>query len=62
MKYYKTTLYNPGPPIDLDDTTIVYLAAEDPGDLLPVALEVHGKPVKEYEEVSQAVYNSNVGG
>lgn len=62
MKYYKTTLYNPGPPIDLDDTTIVYLAAEDPGDLLVVALDAHSKPVKEHEEVSEDVYNSNVGG
>jgi len=62
MKYYRTTLYNPGPPIDLDDTTIVYVAAEDPGDLLPVALAAHGKPVVNYEEVSEAVYNSNVGG
>tara|TARA_B100001248_G_scaffold83617_1_gene60942 strand:+ start:1077 stop:1259 length:183 start_codon:yes stop_codon:yes gene_type:complete len=59
MKYYKTTLYNPGPPADLEDTEVVYLAAEDPADLLTVAMDAHSKPVKEYEEVSEAIYNEN---
>ena len=59
MKYYKTTLYNPGPPADIDDTEVVYVAAEDPADLLPTAMDAHSKPVKEYEEVSEAVYNEN---
>lgn len=62
MKYYKTTLFSVGPPIDLEDTTIVYLAAEDPADLLLIALDTHSKPVKEHEEVSEAVYNNNIGG
>lgn len=59
MKYYKTTLYNPGPPADLEDTEVVYLAAEDPADLLTVAMDANSKPVKEYEEVTEAVYNEN---
>ena len=62
MKYYKTTLYNPGPPIDLEDTTIAYVAAEDPAALLTAALVAHSKPVLDYEEVSETVYNNNVGG
>jgi len=59
MKYYKTTLFNPGPPIDLEDTTVVYCQAEDPGELLIVALDNHSKPVKDYEEVTQAVFDAN---
>lgn len=59
MKYYKVTLFNPGPPIDLDDTTVVYCEAPDPGELLTVALDAHDKPVKEYEEVSKDVYDAN---
>jgi|TARA_A100001011_G_scaffold242018_1_gene250039 hypothetical protein len=59
MKYYKATLFNPGPPIDLEDTTIVYLEAEDSGDLLIVSLDSHNKPVKEWEEVSKDVYDAN---
>ena len=59
MKYYKTTLYNPGPPADLEDTEVVYLAAVDPAILLTVAMNTHSKPVKEYEEVSEAIYNEN---
>ena len=59
MAFYKVTLFNPGPPIDLNDTTVVYCEAPDPGELLPVALDAHGKPVKEYEEVTEAVYNTN---
>ena len=59
MKYYKVTLFNPGPPIDMEDTTVVYCEAPDPGELLTVALDAHGKPVKEYEEITQEVYNEN---
>jgi hypothetical protein len=59
MKYYKVTLFNPGPPIDMEDTTIVYCEAPDPGELLTVALDAHSKPVKEYEEITQEVYNEN---
>lgn len=59
MKYYKTTLFNPGPPIDMDDTEVVYLQSTDPGELLTTALDTHSKPVKEYEEVTEAVYNEN---
>ena len=61
MKYYKTTLFNPGPPIDMEDTTVVYCEAPDPGELLIVALDTHSKPVKEYEEVTKDVYDSNIG-
>lgn len=60
MKYYRTTLYNPGPPMDLNDTEIVYLSAKDPGDLLPVAMLAYSKPVKEYEEITEEVYNENI--
>jgi len=60
MKYWKATIYNPGPPIDLDDTNIVYLEAEDAGDLLLVSMSTHSKPVKEYEEVTKAVYDNNI--
>jgi len=60
MAFYKTTLFNLGPPIDLEDTTVVYCEAADPGELLIVALDAHAKPVKEYEEVSESVYNSNI--
>jgi hypothetical protein len=59
MKYYKVTLFNPGPPIDLGDTTVVYCVAPDPAELLPIALDAHGKPVKEYQEVSKDVYDAN---
>jgi hypothetical protein len=59
MKYYKVTQFNPGPPIDLDDTNIVYLAAKDGGDLLLVSMNTHSKPVKEHEEVSKDVYDAN---
>lgn len=59
MKYYKVTLFNPGPPINMEDTTVVYCEAPDPGELLIVALDAHDKPVKEYEEVSKDVYDAN---
>ena len=59
MKYYKTTLFNPGPPQDLEDTEIKYLAAEDPALLLTVAMSSYSKPVKEYEEVTKDVYDAN---
>ncbi len=59
MKYYKTTLFNPGPPQDLEDTEIKYLAAETPADLLVVAMATHSKPVKEYEEITKDVYDAN---
>ena len=59
MKYYKTTLFNPGPPVDMDDTEVVYLQSTDPAELLTTALDTHSKPVKEYEEVTEAVYNEN---
>lgn len=59
MKYYKTTLFNPGPPVDMEDTEVVYLESTDPGELLITAMDTHSKPVKEYEEVTEAVYNEN---
>lgn len=59
MKYYKTTLFNPGPPQDIEDTEIKYLAAEDPATLLLVAMSTYSKPVKEYEEVTKAVHDAN---
>ena len=59
MKYYKTTLFNPGPPQDLEDTEVKYLAAEDPGELLLTAMSTYSKPVKEYEEVTKDVYDAN---
>ena len=59
MKYYRVTLFNPGPPINLEDTTVVYCQAEDPGDLLIVAMDNHSKPVKDYTEVTQEVFNAN---
>ena len=59
MKYYKVTQFNPGPPMDLEDTNIVYLAAKDPADVLLVSMSTHSKPVKEWEEVTKAVYDSN---
>tara|TARA_Y100001938_G_C7919240_1_gene343566 strand:+ start:273 stop:455 length:183 start_codon:yes stop_codon:yes gene_type:complete len=59
MKYYKTTLFNPGPPIDMDDTQVVYLEAPDPAELLCVAMDTHSKPVKDYEEVTKDVYDAN---
>jgi len=60
MKYWKVTIYNPGPPVDLDDTNIVYSAAEDAGELLTIALDQHSRPVKESEEVTKAVYDANI--
>ena len=59
MKYYKTTLFNPGPPQDMEDTEIKYLAAETPADLLLVAMSTYSKPVKEYEEVTKDVHDAN---
>ncbi len=59
MKYYKTTLFNPGPPQDIEDTEIKYLAAEDPAQLLLVAMSTYSKPVKDYEEVTKDVYDAN---
>ena len=59
MAFYKATLFNPGPPIDMEDTTVVYCEAPDPGELLIVALDAHSKPIKEWEEVSESVYNAN---
>ena len=57
MKYWRTTIYNTNG--DLDDTEVVYCQAEDPGELLMVALDTHSKPVKDYEEVTQAVFDAN---
>ena len=61
--YYKVTLFNPGDgyevPRDYDDTQVVYLEATDVADLLLVAIDTKGKPVKEYEEVTKEVYNAN---
>lgn len=59
MKYYKTTLFNPGPPIDLTDTQVVYLEAPDPAELLCIALDTHSKPVLEHEEITKDVYDAN---
>ena len=59
MKYYKTTLFNPGPPQDIEDTEIKYLAAEDPAQLLLVGMSTYSKPVKDYEEVTKDVYDAN---
>ena len=59
MAFYKATLFNVGPPIDMEDTTVVYCEAPEPGELLIVALDTHSKPVKEWEEVSESVYNAN---
>lgn len=60
MKYYRVTQFNPGPPIDLEDTNVVYLAAKDSADLLLVSMDTHAKPVKEFEEISKSVYDSSV--
>jgi hypothetical protein len=60
MKYYKTTLFNQGPPINMEDTEVVYLESTDPAELLTTALDTHSKPVKEWEEVTKDVYDSNV--
>jgi len=60
MKYWKATIYNPGPPADMNDTSEVYVAAKDAGDLLLVSMSTHSKPVKEYEEVTKAVYDNNI--
>jgi len=59
MAFYRVTLFNPGPPVDLDDTTVVYCEAPDPAELLTVALDAHSKPVKEFDEVTKAVYDAN---
>lgn len=59
MKYYKATLFNSGPPINLEDTEVVYCQAEDEAELLPVALDAYSKPVKDYEEVSKSVFDAN---
>ena len=60
MAFYKVTQFNPGPPMDLEDTSIVYLEAEDPANLLSISMTSYSKPVKEYEEVSESVYNDNI--
>lgn len=60
MAFYKTTLFNPGPPMDLNDTEVVYLEAADPAALLSLAMLSLSKPVKEHEEVSEDVYNDNI--
>ena len=59
MKYYEVTLFNPGPPINLDDTEVVYCQAEDKAELLIVALYAHSKPVKECKEVTKSVFDAN---
>jgi len=59
MKYWRTTLFEPGPPMDVSNTTIVYCAAEDEAALLPVALDLHSKPVWAMEEVTKEVYDAN---
>ena len=60
MKYWRTTLFEPGPPMDVNNTTVVYCAAEDAGALLPIALDLHSKPVRSMEEVTKAVYDNNI--
>lgn len=59
MKYYKATLFNSGPPINLEDTEIVYCQAENEAELLPVALDLYEKPVKECEEVTKSIFDAN---
>ena len=59
MKYWKATIYNPGPPADMNDTSEVYIQATEPGELLVATMEAHSKPVKEFEEVTKAVYDAN---
>jgi hypothetical protein len=39
---------------------VVYLESTDPAELLTTALDTHSKPVKEWEEVTKDVYDSNV--
>jgi len=60
MKYFRTTMFSMGPPIDLEDTEVVYMQAVDAGELLPDTLDAHGKPVKDYEEITKSVYDANV--
>jgi len=60
MKYYKATIYSPGPPADLNDTSEVYIQATHPGEMLIVTMEAHSKPVKDFEEVTKAVYDENI--
>lgn len=55
MKYYQATLLD----TETSENIIVYLRAEDPADLLPVAMDAHNKPVLDYEEISEEVYNAN---
>ena len=59
MKYYKATLFNSGPPINLEDTEVVYCQAENEAELLTVALDAHSKSVKDCEEVTQSVFDAN---
>lgn len=58
MKYWRTTIYNTNG--DLDDTEVVYLQAPDEAELLIIAMDTHSKPVKEYEEITESVYNANI--
>jgi|TARA_R110002074_G_scaffold134353_1_gene278434 hypothetical protein len=58
MKYWKTTLYNING--DLEDTQVVYLQAPGQGELLIIAMDTHSKPVKEFEEITESVYNANI--
>jgi hypothetical protein len=58
MKYWRTTIYNTNG--DLDDTEVVYLQAINEGELLLTSLDTHGKPVKEFEEITESVYNANI--
>jgi hypothetical protein len=58
MKYWRTTIYSTNG--DLDDTEVVYLQAINEGELLLTSLDTHGKPVKEFEEITESVYNANI--
>ena len=60
MAFYRVTLYESAPPPDLENTTVVYCEAPDPAELLCVAFDAHNKPIKEYEEITEEVYNENI--
>ena len=59
MKYYEATLFHRGPPMNLDDTEVVFCQAENEAELLTVALDAHSKPVKECKEVTKSVFDAN---
>tara|TARA_Y100000389_G_scaffold204339_1_gene256327 strand:+ start:3094 stop:3270 length:177 start_codon:yes stop_codon:yes gene_type:complete len=58
MKYWRTTLYNTNG--DLEDIEVVYLQAPNEAELLVIALDAHSKPVKDFEEITENVYNANI--